>query len=372
MAERDLSSVKRVVVKLGTSIMTGPDGHFSHAVLRALIERMSEMISRQGIELIVVTSGAIGLGMEVLGLKKRPGEVSVLQACAAVGQGKLMSLYEGAFSKAGHHTAQVLLTRGEFGERKLYLNARRTLLELLKRRVIPIINENDTVATDEIRFGDNDTLAAMVAQMVRAELTILLSDVEGFFLKSGVRVECVRGERDIEELQKHLYTRNREHTVGGMATKLGAARIVTRLGLHLMIADGRDAEIFSKIWKGENVGTLFLGAGRTVGSHKSWLTYGAKSKGTLTVDPGAAEALSQKGKSLLARGITAVSGTFKRGDVVLVANTEGVCIGVGKTNYTSSEIAQILGRKTEEIAGILGCAHKDEVIHHNNWASLRS
>ena len=370
MSGRDFSSLKVVVIKLGTSIMTGPDGLFSKAVLRRLIQQILQMARKKRLRVVIVSSGAIGLGMEVLGLKRRPRELAALQACAAVGQGKLMHIYEESFAKQGYHTAQILLTRDEFAEHKLYLNARRTLSELLNRGIIPIINENDTVATYEIQFGDNDTLAALVGQLIRAELTILLSDVEGFFLKDGSRVDCITSESEVEGLKSHLYTRKREHTVGGMTTKLNAAKILLHSGLSLLIADGRDGKILDKIITGQNVGTLFLGSGQTMNSQKSWLAHSARVQGTVTVDAGAEDAILKKGKSLLARGVTAISGAFKKGDVVRIASLTGSVIGLGKINYTSDEMTKIIGKTTAEIPQILGYKHKDEVVHHNHWVSL--
>lgn len=370
MSGRNFLSLKVLVIKLGTSIMTDAKNQFSHEALHRLILQILTVIKKRGLKVVIVSSGAIGLGMEVLGLKRRPKDLAALQACAAVGQGKLMRLYEEVFAKKGYHTAQVLLTRDEFAEHKLYQNVRRTLTELLGRGVVPIINENDTVATHEIQFGDNDTLAALVAQMIRAEMTILMSDVEGFFLKDGSRVDCIRSENEIEDLKGHLYTRKREHTVGGMSTKLRAAQIMLHSGLSLIIADGRNPEILEKILNGENVGTLFMGSGRLIRSHKSWLAHSARAQGTLTVDAGAGEALVKRGKSLLARGIMQAEGAFKRGDVVRIQDQGGRVIGLGQINYSSEEMAKILGKTTTEIPEVLGYKHKNEVVHHNHWVSL--
>jgi glutamate 5-kinase len=262
LKKRQESSLKTVVIKLGTSIMTGRGGHISKAVLNRIVTSVATNIKQHNLRVVLVSSGSIGLGMEVLKLKRRPKDLASLQACAAVGQGKLMRLYEEAFSKFGLHTGQVLLTRDEFEERKLYLNAYHTLTELLNRGVVPIINENDTVATQEIQLGDNDTLAAMTAKMLQADLTILLSDVDGFFLKDKTRVENVIGLREVNKLKGHLFTNNREKTVGGMKTKLAAARTLMQSGQSLLIANGRDPKILTKVFAGENVGTFFLGSKR--------------------------------------------------------------------------------------------------------------
>jgi len=260
LKKRKLSFLKSVVIKLGTSVMTGRNGRISKTVLNRIVTQVASSIKQHNLRVVLVSSGSIGLGMEVLKLKRRPKDLVSLQACAAIGQGKLMRLYEEAFSKFGLHTGQVLLTRDEFDERKLYLNAYHTLNELLNRGVVPIINENDTVATQEIQLGDNDTLAAMTAKMLKADLTILLSDVDGFFLKDKTHVENVVGLREINKLKGHLFTNSRENTVGGMKTKLQAARSLMRSGQSLLIANGRDPKILDKIFTGQNVGTFFLGS----------------------------------------------------------------------------------------------------------------
>lgn len=369
-ADRNFSSLKTVVIKLGTSLMTDSGGRFMRPVLKRIVNQVSDIIEKHNLNVILVSSGAIGLGMEVLGLKRRPKDLAALQACAAVGQGKLMHLYEESFSKRGLHTGQVLLTRDEFHERGLYLNAHRTFKELMNRKIVPIVNENDTVAIQEIQFGDNDTLAALTSLLVKADLTILLSDVEGFFLSDKSRLECITGEHEIESLKGHLYTNKREQTVGGMSTKLNAAKMLMHSGLSLLIADGRDQKILSKILKGQNVGTLFLGSGRIIASHKSWLAHSARVSGTVIVDEGAGDAILKRGKSLLARGVIGINGEFKRGDVVRVQDASKKVIGVGKVNYTHKEMEKILGKKTDEIAAALGSQRKDEVIHRNHWVPL--
>ncbi len=367
---RNFSSLKTVVIKLGTSIMTNSKGRFSRPVLKRVVSQISEIIKSHGLHVIIVSSGSIALGMETLKLKQRPKDLAALQACAAIGQGKLMHLYEEAFSKKGYHTGQVLLTRDEFEERKLYLNAHRTLKELLNRGIIPIVNENDTVATQEIQFGDNDTLAALASLLVKADLTILLSDVEGFYLKNKTKVDCVTGEHEVEKLKGHLYTQARAHTVGGMGTKLNAAKMLLHSGLSLLIADGRDTRVLEKILAGKNVGTLFLGSGRIIASHKSWLAHSARVTGSIYVDDGASEAILKKGKSLLARGVTKVEGSFKRNEVVRVLNASKTIIGAGKINYTYEEMKKIVGCKTDDISSVLGYERRLEVIHRNHWVPL--
>jgi len=371
MGNRNFSALKTVVIKLGTNVMTGSRGQFSNVVLKRLARQIAD-VKRGGLRVIVVSSGSIGLGMKVLGLKRRPKELAALQAAAAVGQGKLMHLYEAAFSRKGFHTAQVLLTRDEFTNRKLYVNAHRTLTELLARGVIPIINENDTIATQEIQLGDNDTLAALVGESLKADLTVLLSDVDGFFLKNGTRVDCITGESEVNELEGHLYRSKREHTRGGMATKLRAAKMLLHSGLSLLIANGKDPVILEKIFRGENVGTLFLGSGKLLASRKSWLAHSARVHGSLVIDAGAEEAVKRKGKSLLASGVRESKGSFRRGDVVHVLNSSGSILGVGKINYSSPDLKKILGKKSNEITKILGLKCADEVIHRNHWAPLGS
>lgn len=251
-----MNSAQRIVLKAGTSILSSPSGVFFREAITRLGKGILSLI-RARREVVLVSSGAIAFGMQTLGLKHRPTELKKLQACAAIGQGKLMHAYEEFFSKQGIHTAQILLTRDALEARKRFLNAQHTFDQLFSLGILPIVNENDTVATEEITFGDNDLLSVWVAQLVEADLLIILSDVEGFYLKDGSRVRVVEGWRQIEKLIPHLQDKRRENTVGGMKAKLAAARMAMQSGIPLLLVNGHDEKIFEKVIEGEDVGTLF-------------------------------------------------------------------------------------------------------------------
>lgn len=264
-----LKNCRKIVIKAGTSILTSAGGNFSAQLLANLGSQILKLV-RDKKQVVLVSSGAIALGMEVTGVKQRPKEMPHLQACAAIGQGKLMHAYEQFFSKHRLHTAQVLLTRDALENQSRFLNARRTLQELLKRGVLPIVNENDTVSTEEIAFGDNDILSVHVANLIHADLLILLSDVDGFYLKDGSRIQQVSSEDEIDnELVKHLQDQKKEKTVGGMRAKLESARVAMRLGVPLLIVNGHKKNILEQVISGEKVGTIFLPAsGRGIRGEK--------------------------------------------------------------------------------------------------------
>jgi len=360
-----LKILKRVVVKVGTSILTDSSGQFSKEHAEKLCAQVLEAL-KMGREIVLVSSGAIASGMDVLGMKTRPKELPKLQACAAVGQGKLMRVYEEFFAKKGFHAAQVLLTRDGVEDRERYLNARNTLQTLLKMKILPIVNENDTVATEEIRFGDNDTLSALVGSLVEADLLLILSDVEGFYRKDKTLVRKVETVREIHhELRKHLFQNKREKTIGGMETKLEAARFLMQAGISMVVANGSDEHILAKILRGEDVGTWFSGGRTRRTQKKNWLAF-SKTAGDIHVDAGARKALAEGGKSLLPSGIVKISGTFGVGAVVRVLDTDGALIARGLTNYSFEELGKIKGLKTQEISKILGYKYYDEVIHRDN------
>ncbi len=357
---------KRIVIKAGTSILTSAEGHISDKNLK----RLGEMIlglERDKRQVVLVSSGAIAFGMEALHLKQRPKEMPRLQACAAIGQGRLMHAYEQFFSARGLKTAQLLLTRDGLEDRKRFLAARRTLNELFRMKALPIINENDTVATEEIAFGDNDILSVQVAHLVHADLLVLLSDVDGFYLKDGSRVRTVSSEEEIDrELVRHLKDSQKEKTVGGMKAKLQAARAAMHLGVSLVIVNGHEDNVVQKVLQGEDVGTIFLSSDADKSARKTWIAFSARRQGTLVIDRGAFEALQAKHRSLLPSGIVKVRGPFNRGDVVELESSEGRIFGRGVVRYSHRELAQIAGKKTHEIETVLGYKHQDEVIHRND------
>ena len=364
-----LKKAKRVVVKVGTSILTSKAGLFSKDEVERISQEILDILN-EGYEVVLVSSGAIGCGMDVVGLKARPKELPALQACAAIGQGKLMKIYEDFFSKKKFHTAQVLLTRDGIQDRERYLNARNTFNALLRMRVLPVVNENDTVATEEIRFGDNDNLSAFVSALVEADLLVILSDVDGFYLKGKTRLDHVKSLGQIDkELRAHLYTNDRAKTTGGMEAKLEAARLAMQSGVPMVIANGREKGVLRKVLAGESVGTWFHASEKKRALRKNWLAF-SHTKGDVEVDDGARKALVDRGKSLLPTGIRKVKGAFSLGDAVRIVDARGAEIGRGLANYGAEELEKIRGHRTDEIQKILGYKYYDEVIHRDNFVVM--
>lgn len=364
-----------IVVKVGTRVLTTDRGVLSEEQIARLAGQLSQL-AEGGRRVVLVSSGAVGAGMSQLGLTNRPADLARLQAVAAVGQAKLIELYDHALRSHGRHAAQVLLTADDLDDRTRYLNIRNTLHCVLDFGAIPIINENDTVAVEELMrtFGDNDRLAARVTNLLRAPLLILLSDVEGLYdgspeLPESKRISVV--PRLDEEILAFVRDKKTGHSKGGMASKLEAARMVTSAGENMIIASGRIPDVLPRILAGEELGTLFLAQGKTVTPRKRWIGYSVEPRGELIVDEGAAQALGEKGRSLLPIGVTAVLGTFGKGDVVKVCDAEHREIARGLTNYTSEEVTKILGRRTDQIAEILGHRPYDEVIHRDNLTVSR-
>jgi len=365
MLER-LKGCRRIVIKAGTSILTSPKGAFSRRRLSRVCGDIFSLVEN-GREIVLVSSGAIGLGMEVSNISKRPKEMPRLQACAAIGQGKLMHAYEQYFARRKMHTAQVLLTRDGLERRDRFLLASRAMNELIKMKVLPIVNENDTVSIEEIAFGDNDRLSVHVAHLVKADLVILLSDVDGFFLKDGSRIRLVNSKREIEEeLVKHVSDRRKEKNVGGMKAKLQAATIAMRLGIPLLIMNGHKQGLIEKALNGEDVGTLFMPGEEKRSARQMWISFSAPRKGSVSVDEGAYDALCHRKVSLLPRGITEFQGIFEKGSVVELKNHKGRIFGRGVIKYSHDELAQIAGKRSSEIQGILGYKYNDELIHRND------
>jgi len=367
-----MQKYKRVVVKVGTKVITSKDRSLDLGMISDLAAQISSAMDG-GVETILVTSGAIGAGMSILGLKKRPADLSYLQATAAIGQSHLMHLYSGYFRARGYNTGQILLTQEDFNSRTRFLNIKHTINTLLRHKAIPVINENDTVATDEIRCGDNDRLSSLVADLSGADLLVLLSDVDGLLDESGRVIRFV-GNID------HKITRlgGRSHCdlgTGGMATKLKAAGLAARSGISCVIANGREKNIIKRTLCGESPGTVFgitKGSGDDKNARKRWIAYSSRSKGKVFVDDGAASAVKKNDRSLLASGITAVSGKFETGDTVSVIDKEGREIAKGISNYSSEDIKKVKGLKTAEFAHALGraAAGSEEIIHKDNLAVL--
>ncbi len=360
-------TVQRLVIKVGASVLTDQQGCLLPQRVNDLVAEVASALHRR-CQPIIVSSGAIACGMARLKLTRRPRVLAQLQACAAVGQGELMHLYTTAFMKRQVVAAQVLLTQEDLSDRARYRNAKQTLLTLLHQRVVPIVNENDTVAVEEITFGDNDRLAALVASAVDAQLLVLLSDVDGL-LESGRPIERI--ETLDQAMAVPLHGGGRATTKGGMGSKLEAARIVGHCGIPMIIANGTRPSVVSELLAGQPVGTLFVPPRDRLASRKWWIAFAQRQpRGKLIVDAGAAQALGA-GKSLLVSGIREVQGRFETGDLVGVMDGSGVEIGRGISNFSSSEVSQVRGLRSTEAARALGLAHPKEVIHRDSLVLVR-
>ncbi|HEX6972598.1 MAG TPA: glutamate 5-kinase [Limnochordia bacterium] len=368
MAFRD---VRRIVVKLGTSTVTRPDGTIHFGRVERIVRQIVDVVN-EGREVILVTSGAIGVGASRLGLRRRPQTIPEKQAAAAVGQGLLMQAYEKLFAEYGRVVGQVLLTRADLAARDRFLNSRHTLLTLLAFGVVPIVNENDTVAVEELHFGDNDTLAALVASLVGADIVILLSDVPGLFAQDPRRVPSAPLFDVVTEITAEIERAaggpGSAFARGGMATKLQAARVAVRAGIPLVLADGERPGVLAAILAGEREGTLFQPRPARLGSRKRWIAFHESPRGVIRVDAGAARALVQDGKSLLPIGVIGVEGSFVAGDLVRICDDGGQELARGLVNYGAREIEKIMGARSDEIAGRLGHKAYDEVVHRDNLA----
>lgn len=365
---------QRIVVKLGTSTLTAGTTKISPPRLVELVRQMAHLFSA-GCDVIIVSSGAIAAGRERLNHPQLPKDIPAKQMLAAVGQPRLMALYEQLFGLFGITIAQVLLTRADLTNRRRYLNSRNTLTALLDQRVLPVINENDTVATEEIRVGDNDNLSALVANLIEANLLVLLTDQPGLFTADPRRVLDAQLVREVADLEipEALWmaaggSANGLGT-GGMFTKLQAADLARRSGATVVIAQGTDHDVLLKIAAGEDIGTRFLPVASAMDSRKRYILSGGRITGVVRVDEGARQALDQ-GSSLLPVGVCSVEGKFERGDSVRVLGPDGREIARGLVNYASTDLERILGVQSDDIEKILGFAYGDEVIHRNDMVLL--
>jgi len=362
-------NARRVVVKVGSSVLSAGQLRLDPCRIHRLAVELSALRD-SGREVILVSSGAILAGLAQLKLKERPRDIPLKQAAAAVGQSRLMWAYHEAFQFQGQTVAQVLLTQDDVRDRSRYLNARNTLLTLLHLKVIPIINENDTVAVEEIKFGDNDQLSALVASLVDAHLLVILTDTEGFYTADPHQDRGARLIPLVREITPELRvvaegSRN-PVSVGGMGSKLLAAKVASASSIPTIVADGRVEGILGQIMEGKEVGTLFLPEMDRMGSRKRWLAFASQAVGRIAVDKGAKTALLQEGKSLLPSGILEASGDFRPGDVVALVDEEGTEFAKGMVNYGVEEVNKIKGCRTSQIEKRLGYKHFDEVIHRDN------
>ena len=359
----------RVVIKVGSGVLTGSQG-LNLGVLNRLCDEIS-LLREQGRQVLIVSSGAIASGMHKVGLSEWPKTIPQKQAAAAVGQSTLIQAYEEAFHHYGLRVAQILLTSDDLTHRRRYLNARHTLQTLLDWDIIPIVNENDTVVVQEIKFGDNDNLSALISQLTEADLLVVLTDAEGLYDSDPRENENARIIPVVRSIDRKIETSagDRPGTVGtgGMRSKLLAAKKVTAAGVPMIIANGKSRYILKRVFDGREVGTLFLPAERRLPSKKQWIAHTLKPQGDLVLDGGATQALKQRGKSLLPTGILVVQGKFGVGAPVRCFSQEGEHIGTGLVNYTASEIEQIKGKRSSMIEEVLGYKHSDEVIHRDNF-----
>jgi glutamate 5-kinase len=368
-----LRDAQRVVIKVGSSLVTN-EGKGLDAVA---IGRWSEQIAQlrqAGKQVVFVSSGAIAEGIKRLGWSKRPSEIHELQAAAAVGQMGLAQIYETVFSGAGLRTAQVLLTHEDHADRRRYLNARSTLMTLLHHDVVPVINENDTVVTDEIKFGDNDTLGALVANLIDADCLVILTDQQGLYTadprkdaNARLLSQVVAGDPALETMAGGAGSSLGK---GGMITKVTAAKRAAASGAHTIVAWGREPDVLVRLAQGETIGTTFVATTARMAARKQWLADHLQSKGTVTLDAGATKALVQDGKSLLPVGVTAVTGEFERGELVLCLDSTGREIARGLVNYTSGETRKIMRQPSSQIEALLGFCESPELIHRDNLVLL--
>lgn len=377
MTEREcreaLQQARRLVVKVGTSTLTHKTGKLNLERMERLVRELVDQVNA-GRQVVLVTSGAVGAGMGRLGLKEKPRTLPEKQAAAAVGQGLLMHMYEKLFSDYGLLVAQILLTRDDLADRRRYLNSRHTLATLLHLGVVPIVNENDTVAVDEIRVGDNDTLAALVAGLVDADILILLTDIGGLFSSNPLTDRDATLLRCVTEITPEIEAlaggAGSTWSTGGMATKLQAARLATSFGIPVVITSGLEGGRIGAVLRGEAVGTLFLPREHRTHTRKRWLAYGPGTQGQVQVDAGAVRAICGGGKSLLPGGVVAVYGDFDQGAIISIIDPDGKEIARGMSNYAAEAIRRIQGRKTKEIVEILGYKDYDEIVHRDNMIVL--
>ncbi|MEW6676536.1 MAG: glutamate 5-kinase [Pseudomonadota bacterium] len=373
MTQTTLANARRLVVKVGSALVTN-DGRGLDLARLALWSEQIAKLTHQGKEIVLVSSGAIAEGMLRLGWAKRPKAINDLQAAAAVGQMGLIEAYERSFRAHGLHTAQILLTHADLADRERYLNARSTLRRILELRVVPIINENDTVTTDEIKVGDNDTLGALVANLIEADALIILTDQRGLYTADPRKHpdaefvhEAMAGDSKLEEMAGGAGS---SVGTGGMLTKILAAKRAARSGAHTVIVSGREPDVLARLAAGEALGTHLIARQEPLAARRQWLADHLQVGGRLVLDDGAAKALREGGKSLLPIGVTEVRGEFQRGEVVGCVDASGRDLARGLVNYSASEARRIARHASSEIEGILGYVDEPELIHRDNLVLL--
>ena len=369
MARTEVQEAKRWVIKIGSAVLTDDGRGLDRASIGHWVEQIVELRQR-GVEIVLVSSGAVAEGMSRLGWKNRPEALNELQAAAAIGQMGLVQAYESCFQQYGIHTAQILLDHDDLSNRERYLNARSTMKTLIKLGAISVVNENDTVVTDEIRFGDNDTLAALVANLVEADLLIILTDQDGLFDKDprthADAALIPRAAASDEALEGMASGTGGRLGRGGMSTKIRAAKLAARSGCHTVIASGRRQSLLRTLHEDSTPATLLVADEKPMAARKRWLAGQLQMRGKLVLDAGAVTVLRSQGKSLLPVGVCAVEGDFTRGDIVACVDAEGIEVARGLVNYSADEARKIIGRPTADIGSILGYLSAEELIHRDN------
>lgn len=363
------ADIKKMIIKIGSSSLTTEKGKLDKTNIKKFVDEVSSLI-KKGIEIIIVTSGAIAAGLESLKISEKPDDLALLQAAASIGQVELMSLYSDLFSKNNIKIGQILLTHEDTTRREQYLNIKNTIRNLINLKVIPVINENDSVALDEIKFGDNDRLAAMVAVLAEADILVILTDIEGMYDRDPRIYGDARLLSFIDSIDKDIEDAaggiGSTYGIGGMQSKVKAAKICSFSGIGTIIACSRVENVLDKIISGENTGTFFAPqVGKKVKSVKKWIAFGKRSRGIIVIDKGAEEAVLNKGRSVLAVGIVEVNGKFSRGDTLKVLSHDGKLVAKGITNFSSEEIEKIKGKNREKILSEFGVSMCDEVIHRD-------
>jgi glutamate 5-kinase len=365
LPRKALENAKRIVVKVGSRAITQGDapGSGRFASIAAQVAGLRGL----GRTVILVSSGAVAMGCQRLGREGRPKLIPELQAIAAIGQPLLLQAFESAFNQHGLHAAQILITHAEVADRRRYLNARAAMDAMLELGAIPIINENDTVSTEELQFGDNDQLAAMVAPLAGADLLVLLTDVEGLLDAERQRISVVS---DFDAIERLIWPKDNAVSLGGMGSKVSAARQACQVGVPVVIAPARDPDVLRKVAMGEDCGTLFLPAGAAMASRKYWIAYTLKMRGSLVIDGGAARALTEHNRSLLPAGIVEVQGTFRAGDAVRILAASGEELARGLSRYDARDVQRLLGARSEHIEERLGFYRGDEIVHRDDLVVL--
>lgn len=372
-ARAGLRATRRAVVKIGSALLTNDGLALNREGISRWVAQIAQL-KRAGMEIVLVSSGAVAAGMQRLGLKQRPHALHELQAMAAIGQMGLVQVYESEFQRHGLHTAQILLTHDDIAQRQRYLNARSTLRTLLRFGVVPVINENDTVATDEIRLGDNDTLGALVTNLIEADCLIILTDQTGLFTadprcdtRATLVADAHAGDAELEQMAGGAGS---AIGTGGMLTKILAAKRAARSGAHTVICSGHEDNVLLRLAAGEAIGTQLVAQQAPLDARRQWLADHLQLRGGVVLDAGAVKALRDDGKSLLPVGIQAVTGEFARGEVVALINGDGEEIARGLANYSASEARQIQGKPSSAIEAILGYMDEPELVHRDNLVML--